>query len=64
MPYTIVDDVDQRPVMIDGVSTLGRRIAATMPRPEPTCASSTCPRSSARWPSAMPKSTWRTLARR
>src|SRR5688500_16711566 len=27
MPYSLPDDVDQRPVTIDGVGTLGRRIA-------------------------------------
>jgi 3-hydroxybutyryl-CoA dehydrogenase len=28
MAYTLPDDVDQRPVAIDGAGTLGRRIAA------------------------------------
>jgi 3-hydroxybutyryl-CoA dehydrogenase len=28
MPYTLPNDVDQRPVAIDGAGTLGRRIAA------------------------------------
>src|SRR5215204_6364446 len=28
MPYTLPADVDQRPVVIDGAGTLGRRIAA------------------------------------
>src|SRR3712207_4068315 len=28
MPYTLPADVDERPVVIDGVGTLGRRIAS------------------------------------
>jgi 3-hydroxybutyryl-CoA dehydrogenase len=28
MPYTLPADVDERPVVIDGAGTLGRRIAA------------------------------------
>jgi 3-hydroxyacyl-CoA dehydrogenase len=28
MPYTLPNDVDERPVVIDGAGTLGRRLAA------------------------------------
>ena len=28
MPYTLPADVDERPVVIDGAGTLGRRIAS------------------------------------
>jgi 3-hydroxybutyryl-CoA dehydrogenase len=28
MPYTLPDDVDERPVVVDGAGTLGRRLAA------------------------------------
>jgi hypothetical protein len=64
MPYTLPADVDERPMVIDGAGTLGRRTPRYTRAAAATCGSSTSRRSSARRPTTTSKSTLSRRSRR